>query len=244
MERNCPSCGTLVEDPELVDCPACGASLASDSAAEEDLFEDLGDFGDLGTNDFIPLPGQSDGGDAGGEVDLDDLFGDDDAPEPAASVDEVSSAEDDLDLAATIVVDGEERVPLPSSNPPQAVESDDSLDLDGFFDDDDDGALIALPGTGEASSLEEEDLDALFGDVDEAEAPAPVVKRALLWRLTRSQPSSHPRRRAIRSQALTTTHSRASMTTALIRRISSKRRSLMASPMTSASRWTRAMIRC
>ena len=73
-------------------------------------------------------------------------------------------------------MDGEERVPLPSSNPPQAVESDDSLDLDGFFDDDDDGALIALPGTGEASSLEEEDLDALFGDVDEAEAPAPVVE--------------------------------------------------------------------
>ena len=176
MERNCPSCGTLVEDPELVDCPACGASLASDSVSEEDLFEDLGDFGDLGTNDFIPLPGQSDGGDAGGEVDLDDLFGDDDAPEPAASADEVSVSEDDLDLAATIVVDGEERVPLPSSNPPQAVESDDSLDLDGFFDDDDDDALIALPGTGEASSLEEEDLDALFGDVDEAEAPAPVVE--------------------------------------------------------------------
>ena len=177
MERNCPSCGTLVEDPELVDCPACGASLASDSVSEEDLFEDLGDFGDLGTNDFIPLPGQSDGGDAGGEVDLDDLFGDDGAPEPAASVDEVRNPARTTSTSrrrSLWTVRSACRCPRVTRR--RRWRATTASIWTGFFDDDDDDALIALPGTGEASSLEEEDLDALFGDVDEAEAPAPVVE--------------------------------------------------------------------
>ena len=158
---------------------------------DDNLFEDLGDFGDIGTNDFIPLPGQDNDSNVDGEMDLDDLFGDESDAEPAAEapplvtddtidVSEAPTVTSDepvgLEFAETIVVDGEERVPLPSSEPPQEAQVvDDGLDLDGLFDDDDD-ALIALPGSGEASSLEEEDLDALFGDSDEESAPPALVE--------------------------------------------------------------------
>ena len=78
MERKCPACSTIVQDDQLTDCPTCGASLSMGASADDDLFEDLGDFGDIGTNDFIPLPGQASDSDADGEMDLDDLFGDED----------------------------------------------------------------------------------------------------------------------------------------------------------------------
>ena len=76
MERKCPACSTIVQDDQLADCPTCGASLSLGAAVDEDLFEDLGDFGDIGTNDFIPLPGQDNDSNVDGEMDLDDLFGD------------------------------------------------------------------------------------------------------------------------------------------------------------------------
>ncbi len=193
MQRTCPTCGFELGDEQLTDCPSCGAQLdAAPADADDELFEDLGDFGDLGTNDFIPLPGQADSPDGGvdGEMDLDDLFGEEsdevsEAPTLIVEADDLAEqaealiveAEDASDLAGTIMVDGEERVPLPSSEPPQDIADDDGgLDLDGFFDDDDD-PLIALPGTGEASSLEEEDLDALFGGDDFDDAP-PAVEEA------------------------------------------------------------------
>jgi tetratricopeptide (TPR) repeat protein len=53
MERTCSACGHQAEFLDGAACPECGHV-----AEVGDLFEDLGDFGDLGTGDFIPLPGQ------------------------------------------------------------------------------------------------------------------------------------------------------------------------------------------
>ncbi len=192
MERKCPACSTIVQDDQLTDCPTCGASLSTDASADDDLFEDLGDFGDIGTNDFIPLPGQANDSNPDVDMDLEDLFGDEsdadsvdelpslviEEPEELSEAPTVAGDESDgLEFAETIMVDGEERVPLPASEPPREAQvgDDDGLDLDGFFDDDDD-ALIALPGSGEASALEDEDLDALFGDSEEGSSPPIVVE--------------------------------------------------------------------
>ena len=69
------------------------------------MFEDLGDFGDLGTNDFIPLPGQADspGGGADGEMDLDDLFGEE---------------ADELSEGSTLIVEDDDPAepPFPKDN--------------------------------------------------------------------------------------------------------------------------------
>ncbi len=143
MERACPSCGAELGEEELTSCPACGEGLAAAPAADDDVFEDLGDFGEVGTDDFIPLPGQDTESAGDGELDLDDLFGG----------------------------DGDQAAPAS-----EAAAADDEFEIDDLLGEADDDGLIALPGTGEGASLEEEDLDALFGDdnsEEETHVPLP-----------------------------------------------------------------------
>jgi tetratricopeptide (TPR) repeat protein len=146
MERACPSCGTATGEQQLTHCPTCSAELPA-ARSDDDL------FGDLGSSEFIPLPGQQSTSGSDDDLDFDDLFG-----EPSA----VDLQEPEPTLVISADYDGDQPVPLPgaSSSPP----SDGDLDLDGFFDDEDDDALIALPGSSDGAALEDEDLDSLFGE--------------------------------------------------------------------------------